>query len=105
MSEKVLGFEFIHANRKDGDCAVVWFDERNVKKLMNPLLKVELPAVYCDQFSFKKVSVRLASESVDLKKLKEYRKSYIKDNQYIEGGLVSTILDDLIEWVEKEVKK
>ena len=52
-----------------------------------------------------KEPVRLASESVDLKKLKEYRKSYIKDNQYIEGGLVSTILDDLIEWVEKEVKK
>ena len=51
------------------------------------------------------VPVRLASESVDLKKLKEYRKSYIKDNQYIEGGLVSTILDDLIEWAEKEAKK
>ena len=86
MSEKVLGF-------KEKDAGHPKFPNQFTTQEM-----FFVPAK-------KLVPVRLASESVDLKKLKEYRKSYIKDNQYIEGGLVSTILDDLIEWAEKEAKK
>ena len=83
MSEKVLGFKTKKAKIRDSGSKEYFTITLKRKNL---------------------IPVRLRKESVDLKKLKEYRKSYIKDNQYIEGGLVSTILDDLIEWAEKEAK-
>jgi len=81
MTETVLGFKFIHANRKDGACAVVWLDERNVDKIKKQTgISIELPAVYCDQISFEKVpivSLEALEKKCDdwgLEKLKEWAK-------------------------------
>ena len=78
MSEKVLGFK-----EKDA-----WKSGIKVKG-----------QYYYQTFEAELVPV------VSLQALRKYHKEYIKDNQYIEGGLVSVILDDLLSWAEKEAKK
>jgi len=74
MSEKVLGFY-----KKD---AKVW-DE----------IKDEATFFINEQ-----VSVRLASESVDLKELREWIEKNKRLREFV-------LIDDLIEWAEKEAKK
>ena len=78
MSEKVLGFY-----KKDG-------------KLTKTLFGYKVEPKY-EIYESKLVSVRLASESVDLKALKEFcKENYLPYNQDI---------CNLIEWAKKEAKK
>ena len=90
MSEKVLGFY-----GKDA-IACIWRNMNTNNKFV--IMKTEGNTIdKNDERKVNLVSVRLASESVDLKALKEFcKENYLPYNQDI---------CNLIEWAEKEAKK
>jgi len=85
MSEKVLGFK-----EKDGTKSY-WLVPENVETIVIEKSKL--------------VPVRLASESVGLKELKEYcNKEMLNcDDEYEQATF--DILRELVKWAEKEAKK
>ena len=88
MSEKVLGFY-----KKDA--------------YERPEFRSPFP---CDSYEIPKdklVSVRLASESVDLKKLKDFLETLRIGDMLDAGGDINVefVREKIIEWAEKEAKK